>query len=63
MIVHITLVENEIREAISQLIEKKYGLEIPADQSHIETKSKQNFKSEWEQAAIRVDADCRPVEI
>lgn len=56
MQVAIMMVEQEIKEAIVTYINSKYGVTIDATFLHIEVKSKQNYRSEWEKAAIRVNA-------
>jgi hypothetical protein len=55
LIVNCTLSETEIREAIRDYIAKSTGVSIfPAD-VRIQVKSKQNYKSEWEEAAFRAE--------
>jgi hypothetical protein len=46
--------ETEIREVLSRYIAEKTGVKFAADKVPIEVKSKQNYKSEWEAATIRV---------
>lgn len=56
MQIEIKLTETDVKQLILNEIEKRLG-EIPLDTSkvRIETKSKQNYKSEWEEAAFRVN--------
>ncbi len=56
MIVKIEMVESEILRAIAEYISRTYGVTIEASQLNVEVKSKQNYKSEWEAASIRVNA-------
>lgn len=55
MQIEIKLTETDVKQLILNEIEKRLG-EIPLDTNNvrIETKSKQNYKSEWEEAAFRV---------
>lgn len=53
----ISIDRNEIRIAIWEYIKNKTGLNIPPEALHIETKSAQNYKAEWEQAEIRVKVE------
>jgi len=57
MKVKISLNEKEIQEAIAKFIFDKFGVGVRAEDLYIETKSKQNYRSEWEKAAIRVDCE------
>jgi hypothetical protein len=59
MNVKISMNEDEIRQAIAEFILSHYNLGISKDNLHIEVKSKQNYKSEWEQAAIRLEAEAK----
>jgi hypothetical protein len=52
--VEIELTEEDIRRYITEQLNVAYGLNISWDKLPIEVKSKQNYKSEWEEAAIRV---------
>lgn len=61
MMVNVTMVEVEIRQAISEYIANRYGVSLDPKQLNILVKSKQNFKSEWETADIKVDATCHEV--
>lgn len=63
MIVKISMIEEEIRHAIVEYIAANFGVTVLATDIHIEVKSKQNYKSEWEQAAIRLEVDARPKEL
>lgn len=61
MQIRVTMIEVEIRQAIAIYLENKYGVSVQADDLHIEVKSKQNYKSEWELASIRLDCVARPM--
>jgi hypothetical protein len=54
------LTEDDIRSAISNYISSVLGLNINPTDILIEVKSKQNYKSEWEQAAIRCNFEAKP---
>jgi hypothetical protein len=53
MKVTFTLNEDDLRRLIVLEFEQKTGEHIVAELIQIEVKSKQNYKSEWENAAIR----------
>lgn len=54
MKVHIELSEKELRSLILSYIQEKMGdATIKMEDIKIETKSTQNYKSEWENAAFR----------
>lgn len=55
MNIEIQMTEEQVKELILSHIAQQLG-NIPFDKTRvlIETKSKQNYKSEWEQAAFRV---------
>jgi tetrahydromethanopterin S-methyltransferase subunit A len=55
MKVDVKLDEDEIKQAIADYIDKKAGVIIDAEQVIVEVKSKQNYRSEWEHAAIRAE--------
>lgn len=57
----IELTESDIRDAILAHIHRQLGLTIPREQFKVQVKSKQDYRSEWEEAAIRCDfeADVR----
>ncbi len=55
MKISIELSEDNIRTILSDWLNKKYSLTLRPDDLQIEVKSKQNFKSEWEHAAIRIN--------
>jgi hypothetical protein len=57
MIVKVELTEPEIMTAIADYIMRKVGVEVATKSLFVEVKSKQNYKSEWEQAAMRVSCD------
>jgi hypothetical protein len=54
MKISIELSEENIRAIITEWINKHYHVNIEYDQLHIEVKSKQNYRSTWEIADIRV---------
>jgi len=56
----ITLSQEEIYEAINQYIQNHLDIAIDPKDVLIETKSKQNYKSEWETAAIRAQFTTEP---
>jgi len=62
MQIKISMVEIEVRRAIADYIALHYGVHVNPDDLVIEVKSKQNYKSEWENAAIRLETTARPVE-
>jgi hypothetical protein len=49
----ISLTQDDINRAITQFIAEELGFSVDPKEVIIEVKSKQNYKSEWEQAAIR----------
>lgn len=51
--------EEEIRQAVKAYIESQTGISIAANEINIEVKSKQNYRSEWEQAAIRAEFEAK----
>lgn len=55
MILHVSLEENEIRQILADHLSRVFNVEISAEDLPIEVKSKQNYKSEWERAAIRIN--------
>lgn len=59
MRISVSLDEKEIRIAIAQYIANKTGgaFQPKFDYLPIETKSKQNYRSVWEQADIRVNTE------
>jgi len=54
MNIEITLTEHDLKKLVMQEISRRMG-ELPLEESDvkIETKSTQNYKSEWEMAAFR----------
>lgn len=50
----VELSEEEIRAILCNFINNRFLTNIKPDQLNIEVKSKQNYKSEWEVAAIRI---------
>lgn len=63
MLATITLVEEEIRRALSEYIARTYGVSIAPDQLPLMVKSKQNYKGEWEQASMKIDGEVVTVKI
>jgi hypothetical protein len=57
MKVSIKLDENDIRSILANYINNNYGTAIAADSLRIEVKSKQNYRSEWEHASIRLEQE------
>jgi hypothetical protein len=55
----VELTEAEIMLAIAAWIEAQTGVAVPVKGLFVETKSKQNYKSEWEVAAIRVSCNVQ----
>lgn len=59
-VIKITLNENDIRNAVKEYIERKYEMTLSVEVLLIiETKSKQNFKSEWENASYRATLESK----
>jgi hypothetical protein len=58
MRVNVMMAEPEIKKAITEYVERNYGITIASEQLVIWVKSTQNYKSEWEHAAIKIEADC-----
>ena len=56
MQIEVRMIETEIREAIAEYIHRAYGVKVNAVQLTLWVKSKQNYKSEWEQAHIKLEA-------
>lgn len=56
MNINISLDESDIKRLVCEEIQRKLG-DVPLDTTRvrIETKSKHNYKSEWEVAAFRVE--------
>ena len=62
MKVQIELNENEIREIIAEALTKKFpGIIFRGEMLPIEVKSKRNYRSEWEQASIRISTTIIPI--
>lgn len=54
MNISITLTEIELRKLVYEHLARQFGdLPLEPDDVKIETKSKQNYKAEWETAAFR----------
>lgn len=49
----------ELKEIVSKYIESITGMNIPENELKIEVKSKQNYKSEWEDAEFRATFNSR----
>jgi hypothetical protein len=56
MMVKVEMSEAEIREALAKHLTEKCGLPIDPKGLDIEVKSKQNYRSEWEHASIRLNS-------
>lgn len=54
----VELSEPEIRAAIASYVADRTGVTIQEGEIVIEVKSKQNYRSEWEKAAIRCEFDA-----
>ena len=59
MIAKIELSEEEIYKAIAQYIQRETNISVDPNCIRVEVKSKQNYKSEWEQASIRCIFDAQ----
>lgn len=54
MTINIEITEKELRKLVADDIEKRLGdIGFRTEDVHIQVKSKQNYKSEWEEAAFR----------
>lgn len=53
MKVEIELTEKDLRRLIVDYLANKIDINVRPEYIHILVKSKQNFKSEWEEAAFR----------
>lgn len=60
MKISVELSEENIRSILADFLNQKYNLNLRGDQLHIEVKSKQNYKSEWEMANIRLKQELIP---
>lgn len=57
MIINISLTASEIKAAISAYVLEQYGVRVLPPSIPLLVKSKQNYRSEWEQADIKVEGD------
>ena len=55
--VRIVVDNNKLRELVVNYLEGKINVDIPEGKVQIETKSKQNYKAEWENAEIRASIE------
>jgi hypothetical protein len=55
----IALSESEILSAVRSYIAAQTGIEVASSEIKIEVKSKQNYRSEWEEAAIRCEFNAK----
>jgi hypothetical protein len=55
--VQIEVDERTLKNLVRQYLSQQVGTELDDKDIRIETKSKQNYKSEWEQAAFRATVD------
>lgn len=60
MRIAIKLDENDIRQILAEYINRKYNTILKKEQLIIQVKSKQNYKSEWETADIRLEQEILP---
>jgi len=51
--INIEVDENTLRRLVKRYLEQQIGAELDEKDISIETKSKQNYRSEWESAAFR----------
>lgn len=51
--IHIVIDEKELRKILFDYLSSKVDFPIESNDIIIETKSKQNYRSEWENAAFR----------
>lgn len=59
-LVVVKLTEDEIREAIAYYAEHKLNsIPINSNDVHVQVKSKQNWRSEWEDAAFKAEFTAR----
>lgn len=54
MRVDINITQEEATQVILNYIQSKTGIEVSKEAIKFEVKSKQNFRSEWEEASFRV---------
>lgn len=57
MIIKVALTQPEIMQAIAEYISRKTNVDVAPSELRVEVKSTQNYRSEWENAAIRVNCD------
>ena len=62
MKVKIELSEENIRHILADYLNEKYHVDIAAKDLHILVKSKQNYRSEWEKADIKIDQELIPTD-
>lgn len=55
--VQIEIDEATLKRLVHQYLERQVGVSLEEKDIVIETKSKQNYKSEWESAAFRARVD------
>jgi hypothetical protein len=53
----VVLDEQDIRDILATYINKEYGTNFTWQDLPIYVKSKQNYKSDWEQAEIKIEAE------
>jgi hypothetical protein len=53
--IKVEFTEEDFRRALREMVERDFQVSLPAGiwKLNIETKSKQNYRSEWENAAYR----------
>lgn len=55
MKINVELTEGDIREILAEYVNDRYSLSLKPEELHIQVKSKQNYRSEWEYADIRLN--------
>ena len=57
MLIKVELTEHNLKRLIKKHIEEKTGQVVSETDIHIEVKSKQNYKAEWEEAKFKASYD------
>jgi hypothetical protein len=60
MKISIELSEENIRQILADYLNENYHTNLSGDSIVIEVKSKQNYRSEWERASIRIKQEIIP---
>jgi hypothetical protein len=58
MLIKVQMSEEEVKQAIITSLQHNIGHEIDPKKVIVWVKSKQNYRSEWENAAIKVEFDA-----